>query len=54
MTTTHKDVIDRERNPPPKLYKSSCHIGHGEGNNNLFAKQHYTDGINTFEVPTLK
>ena len=33
-TTTQKGVIDRERgkDPPPKLYKSSCQPGHGEGN----------------------
>ena len=36
VTTTHKDVIDRERDPPPKLYKSSCHIGHWGGNDNFY------------------
>ena len=37
-TTTPKDVIDKEidRDPPPKLYKSSCHTGPGGGNNNCY------------------
>ena len=37
-TTTPKDVIDKEidRDPPPKLYKSSCHTGHGGGNDNCY------------------
>ena len=37
-TTTQKDVINKERDkdPLPKLYKSSCHTGHGGGNNNFY------------------
>ena len=37
-TTTTIDVIvkEREKDPPLKLYKSSCHTGHEEGNQNCY------------------
>ena len=37
-TTTQKDEINKERDKDtlPKLYKSSCHTGHGGGNYNCY------------------